>query len=812
MNTKILLFLFLFCYIIQIKAEYSFETIEELIPKSYLFDKFENSSYRILKYTPNCNGNTDSNTTNIYFQMYNNKLVRDLYLYYYDNYSNIEQDDNGFFVNHKLKIYLSKSNYYNDVYYNIKFDDLICQNDYYFIVFFFIRQSYFNTVDTKYFLISIINEGSNMINLSPLLSDYYTIIPRKENEVENLFYSFNETRFALIKCENINITLKENDIIIFENKAGSIEKIFTFKKDQKYNIYYNSPFSIHIYFSENENLFYKYNADKGPIAFFHYIFKNYTFEIDISNYEIGEYFVIHMFFEGYLDIKYQYKNDLKVDNYNNLGYYDSGMNKFNYITFQKTKNDSLILKIITSENGLCILNINKIPEITSNYNEKFKGPKLFLIDSYKLNNLKSFGIESNHNYILFEQELGQSISLKEKKYQNITIIKQNSYNSLLYKRLFIVFNTTDDDIYLKILKFNYSIFANKDYSSPLDYEYFQLCQGESTHKELYLYIEKEHKDSIITPVFGNYDSYFINENEIKTLTDLDFNKINETNFVQHTNENGFLKIKCQNPTMVRHIKSYGSYVREFLPGLKYFLFYEKLMNIHYQDYYLNRTFVNKAINKTIPFIPLKFSLLGVKQSSSIEIILDNKRYELNNSKSLEIEYMPELNDKGHIKFKIGDDIEKTMVLEVIVGNIKEILDKYEQIDFINSLGTLEIENKKGVIIKVPKDFSENLYDFSLILHLGNSDYYGFQIIYDRIEFIVSNNDIYYDDYRSITGSKNIPLFNTNPYLSIPKEERESNNKFIYILIYNSFSYNFELSIKKPKLFSDININKINRLP
>ena len=49
MNTKILLFLLLFCYIIQIKAEYSFETIEELIPESFLFDKFEYSSFLNIK-------------------------------------------------------------------------------------------------------------------------------------------------------------------------------------------------------------------------------------------------------------------------------------------------------------------------------------------------------------------------------------------------------------------------------------------------------------------------------------------------------------------------------------------------------------------------------------------------------------------------------------------------------------------------------------------------------------------------------------------------------------------------------------------
>ena len=286
MNTKILLFLLLFCYIIQIKAEYSFETIEELIPKSYLFDKMEYSSYKILKYKPTCK-NTDSDMTNIYFQMYSIKLFGEFYLYYYDNYSNIEQDENGFFLKHKLEIDLEKLNYKSEAYYNIKFNDLICQKEYYFIVFFFAEERYNSALQTKYFLISIVNEGSNMINLSPLLSDYYTIIPRKENEVENLVYSFNETRFALIKCENINITLKENDSIIFENKTGSIEKTFTFKKDQKYNIYYNSSFPIHIYFYENETLFYKHNADKGPLALFHYKLNDYTFEIDISNYEIG---------------------------------------------------------------------------------------------------------------------------------------------------------------------------------------------------------------------------------------------------------------------------------------------------------------------------------------------------------------------------------------------------------------------------------------------------------------------------------------------------------------------------------------------
>ena len=64
--------------------------------------------------------------------MYTKNVFEEIYLYYYESYSNIEQDENGFFVKYNVKKDLRKLNY-DEGYYNILFNDLICQKDYYFI-------------------------------------------------------------------------------------------------------------------------------------------------------------------------------------------------------------------------------------------------------------------------------------------------------------------------------------------------------------------------------------------------------------------------------------------------------------------------------------------------------------------------------------------------------------------------------------------------------------------------------------------------------------------------------------------------------
>ena len=124
----------------------------------------------------------------------------------------------------------------------------------------------------------------------------------------------------------------------------------------------------------------------------------------------------------------------------------------------------------------------------------------------------------------------------------MTIAYIKNDDSFYFKRAFIIFNTTDN-IYLKVKKFGFSIFIIGDIE-----KYFQNFQG-ANHKEFYFGIRNV---EIFNPVFGNYDFFFISYSKIKVLSDLDFNKIKETNFFQISNEGGILKIKCQNPAMVRH--------------------------------------------------------------------------------------------------------------------------------------------------------------------------------------------------------------------------------------------------------------------
>lgn len=52
-----------------------------------------------------------------------------------------------------------------------------------------------------------------------------------------------------------------------------------------------------------------------------------------------------------------------------------------------------------------------------------------------------------------------------------------------------------------------------------------------------------------------------------------------------------------------------------------------------------------------------------------------------------------------MNFQFGKNIENSLHIEINVGFIKENLDFYKQIDFIDSLGKLEIEGKKGIFIK-----------------------------------------------------------------------------------------------------------------
>ena len=188
----------------------------------------------------------------------------------------------------------------------------------------------------------------------------------------------------------------------------------------------------------------------------------FKFEIDISEYEIGEYIVFETQNDlGHIIFKYQYKTDFKQNNFIFSGKYY----RFNYILIKKTKNDSSLLLNITLSSNYNLKTFSliryapKSKEITlDNNNINIKGPQLLFLDYFTINNLKSFGIESNHSYFFLQQDIRPYFSLNYLYYyKNITIYKKGNYNSEIFKRAFIYFNTSD---YISLIfqKFNFYIF------------------------------------------------------------------------------------------------------------------------------------------------------------------------------------------------------------------------------------------------------------------------------------------------------------------------------------------------------------------
>ena len=235
-------------------------------------------------------------------------------------------------------------------------------------------------------------------------------------------------------------------------------------------------------------------------------------------------------------------------------------------------------------------------------------------------------------------------------------------------------------------------------------------------------------------------------------------------------------------------------------GKRYIISKRNLQSVYVFNTYENNT-----------FIPLKFTLLGCKTNCSIEIELGKEeKIILNNTIPIETIFKYR-NQIDFLKINIPNDIINEVAIELIVGLIEDDLKSYKQIDFIDSLGSLDIGGKKGVIIKIPKDFNEDFYDYSIIIPYDNDNNYGLseigvQISYDKIEFLAHPNKIE-PNFKTI-----IPLFNTNPYLFIQNNKDSDNNKFFYISIYNFRYSSRKIYIQKPKLFSNVKINAINKLP
>ena len=590
---KIFIILILLYYSVKTSTDYEYDILDEFIPKTII----DANSDKIFKYHLSCKD--ERKAPKIYFQVMTNDYF---YLLLYDDLNKIYKVGN-FYKNYTS---ISSFYYYNNN--NIIFNNLTCNKDNYFIIY----QRFYDINEQYFYQISIVNEETNIFNLSQLLSPYYFLFPRESNKKESFYFSFNETKYALITFDGF-IKIKENEEIIYNDNKSNV---FEFKKDLKYYINYtsNSPIFIQFY---NESTYFKYNKKDFPIILYGHN-KEYFVEIDISDYEIGEYILLHTFHRVDYYIKYQYKKDFRQNNFINLEINEG----FNYIPIKKNINDSsLILSIKYKSiltNLLSILNIVKdhVMEIDSNFdfNSTVKGPKFLFLDIYKFNNLKSFAIESNKKFAFFEFAEENKFHLERKKYNNFYLSRQNGEKPLLYKRGFIYLNSTDN-WQLTIKKLNFSI-IEKLYKDP-GQEYLDLCHGEEPKTELYYYKSNYYFLEFFTPVLGNFDSFIMDERDVKTLSDFDFNKINETNVFMGEYQTGFFKIVCKKPTLIKHSYVDRSYVGSTIySGHNYFLINRKSISFDVSDLLKGN------------IITFRFSIVGAKNNYQAELNLNGTKYTL----------------------------------------------------------------------------------------------------------------------------------------------------------------------------------------
>lgn len=477
----------------------------------------------------------------------------------------------------------------------------------------------------------------------------------------------------------------------------------------QYNISFKSDKRINFQYFDKIKYF-KYDfTKKGPLILNQ---NTYYLEIDISSYELNEYIVFIMNNNVGFNIKYQFKSNLKHNCFFDLGNYLI----FNYIPIKKRINDSsllLVINCIRISTELAVLDLYnyKTEEISLNNNYIFKGQKLLFIDKFLLNNTNSIGIQANKKYIFYTQIRSQYFS--KPKNQSISII----YSDLFYNtgdKYFILFYL-DDEYTLEIKSFNYSILKNRIF----EFNYFEMCQGEDTSQELYFYTEDFYSyREIFTPVFGKFSTFFISEREIKSLSDLNFDNVKENYYLFGTNLPGYLKIKCNNATMIKYFVPYITEVKIFNSGKTYYI----------DNFSKNYTFHESLLNQTLK---LKFTVYGIGSKQSIILYLDGVSYELDNA-PIEIEYYHKIKSSNTIYFK-GNNLYFTFI-EIMIDFLEKDLVSYNQLDLVNSLGYFTVKENEARIIKIPHNITEDLNDIFFEINSNNYQsykYYSFDIIYNN---------------------------------------------------------------------------------
>ena len=795
MKMNILFLIIIISNIFLVYSKYTYEIIQELIPKTMTFNAENINAFKIYKYIPICPESVNYKK-DIYLQVFTSQ-IRTHYIYIYDDFSKIMQDSESKFINYINNI---KTNTQSTFF---LFSDLDCKKEYFFVLKPFIYPNLypFEIVTGAHF--NIIDANNDIITLSPELSNSFSFFQRNETKEEIIYYSHNETKYGLFYFSHYGtLKIMKNGEIIYtkqENEFEKYQKELLLEKNENYTIHFKGYdreklFSLQLF---NETPIIKYDIKNGPLSL--YGSNVYIFEVNISKFEVNDIILLDIYGSDTYSVKYQYKCEYTENNFINLGVYSW----HNYVPIRNTIGDShLIIRIENFRNYIGKINFNivnlipeKIEEIHSDFEQKIiKGPKYYFIEYNKISNMNSFGIFANESFILFEEKYEDVFSLSQ-HYENAFITTFNNYEVNAVKRAIIYFNSSYD-ILFEIKKYNYSFF-HRDNKKDLHYEYYQLCQGNNSLNEIYFYIDDY---DIFQPLFGTYNSYFIKKEDVMNYSSLDFDNKELNKNYKISPKEGFLKIKCKNPLMIKHIFVYKAIrnLEEFELNScqKYYL---NLSTTH-EGYTFNKSLINKDLQ-------IRITIFGLEDDQFIELYFNEKFYNLS-SKPFELNFTYEYYTPYLFSFSGLDKYKDQIIIsEINVGYLPENITAIKQIDFNQSIGTLNLSKKEIVAIKVPQNFSNNLFDYSIYLQDYSSYNVYIDISYDTLEFQTIN-------YKQIkNGISFAPLFKVNPYNYI-ENNLLTNNKFFYILLYfdNEADITAKIFIRKPKIFSDAKLNTFNYFP
>ena len=206
----------LFAFKIIISVKYEFEPIKEIIPKSASL-LYPGNSYKIYEYIPLLNNGLKDmkERKSVYINIYASSYF---YIYIYDNYSKIGQNDENKFINYiDVLEYSDKSK---------KLENLICNKAYYFVLF-NKEGGWDNPVDYQFFILDEIND---IIQLNPSLSNDFNFFQTSDKPME-FKYKYDKNKITLIKLDGkIKLQIFENNKIIYNHDTNEKYKLLNYFK------------------------------------------------------------------------------------------------------------------------------------------------------------------------------------------------------------------------------------------------------------------------------------------------------------------------------------------------------------------------------------------------------------------------------------------------------------------------------------------------------------------------------------------------------------------------------------------------------